>query len=92
MPCHYRQIVETFGVAIAYDPTETGKLISVKVGLSLSGRQKNGFYSKGTNAYFLERSALSCLPFRISDPNMYTYTGRKQLDVAELLHLHVACN
>ena len=88
MSCHYRQIVDNLGgipVVIACGPTETGKSTSLKVGLSLTGGQKNAFYSKGTNAYFFERSALSCLPFGIDDPNMSTYAGRKQLDVGELV-------
>ena len=92
MSCHYRQIVETFGgfpIVLACGPTETGKSTSLKVGLSLTGGQKRPFYAKGTNAYFLERSSLSCLPFGIDDPNMSTYAGKKQLDVGELVvHLH----
>ena len=70
---------------LACGPTETGKSTSLKVGLSLTGGQKHAFYSKGTNAYFLERSALSCFPFGIDDPNMSTYSGRKHLDVGELV-------
>ncbi len=88
MSCHYRQIVELFGgfpIVLACGPTETGKSTSLKVGLCLTGGQKHAFYSKGTTAYFLERSALSCLPFGIDDPNMATYAGRKQLDVGELV-------
>ena len=84
MSCHYRQIVHNFAgfpVVVACGPTETGKSTSLKVGLSLTGGQKHAFYSKGTNAYFLERAALSCLPFGIDDPNMSTYAGRKQLDL-----------
>ena len=88
MSCHYRQIVDTFGgfpIVLACGPTETGKSTSLKVGLSLTGGQKHAFYAKGTNAYFLERAALSCLPFGIDDPNMSTYGGRKQLDIGELV-------
>ena len=55
------------------------------MGPSLTGGQKHAFYLKGTNTYFLERSALSCLPFGIDDPNMSTYAGRKQVDVGELV-------
>ena len=83
MSCHYRQIVDNLGgfpIVVACGPTETGKSTSLKVGLSLTGGQKNAFYSKGTKAYFLERAALSCLPFGIDDPNMSTYAGRKQLE------------
>ena len=58
---------------------------SLKVGLSLTGGQKRAFYARGTNAYFLEQSSLSCLPFGIDDPNMSTYAGKKQLDVGELV-------
>ena len=88
MSCHYRQIIDTFGgfpIVIACGPTETGKSTSLRLGLSLTGGQKRAFYSKGKNAYFLERSALSCLPYGIDDPNMSSYTGRKQLDVGELV-------
>ena len=88
MSCHYRQIVDSkggFPIVIACGPTETGKSTSLKVGLSLTGGHKHAFYSKGTNAYFLERAALSCLPYGIDDPNMGTYLGRKQLDVRELV-------
>ena len=34
---------------------------------------------------FLERTALSCLPFGIDNPNMLLYGGRKKLDVGELV-------
>lgn len=43
MSCHYRQIVDTFGgfpIVLACGPTETGKSTSLKVGLSLTGGQK----------------------------------------------------
>ncbi len=70
---------------MAFGPTETGKSTSLRATLSLSGRHRAAFYSKGSTAYMMERAALSCLPFAIDDPNMTTYSGRKQLDVPELV-------
>ena len=84
MSCHYQQIVDSFGgfpIVLVYGPTETGKSTSLKVGLSLTVGQKHAFYAKSTDGYFLERAALSCLPFGIDDPNMSTYGGRKHLVV-----------
>ena len=89
MLCHYRQIVNTFGgfpIVFACGPTETGKLTSLRAGLSLTGGQKNAFYANCTKQhYFLERTALSCLPFGVDNSNMLLYGGRKQLDVGELV-------
>ena len=80
MSCHYRWIVEMFGgfpVVLACGPPETGKSSTLKFVLSVTGGQKGAFYAIGTNAYFLKRSSLSCLPFGIDDPNMSTYAGKK---------------
>lgn len=88
MGCHFRRVVDLFGgfsILMAFGPTETGKSTSLRAALSLSGGHRAAFYSKGSTAYMMERAALSCLPFAIDDPNMATYSGRKQLDVPELV-------
>ena len=36
--------------------------------LFLTGSQSSAMYVKGTNAFFLERAAVSSLPFAIDDP------------------------
>ncbi len=85
---HFRKIIDHFGgfsILIAFGPTETGKSTSIRAALSILGCQRAGFYSKGTSAYMMERSALSCFPYAIDDPNMGSYAGRKQLDVGELI-------
>lgn len=38
-----------------------------QAGLSLFGMAKDFFYVEGSNAYFMEGSALSCLPCRIDE-------------------------
>lgn len=89
MARHYRLFIERFGgfpILLACGPSETGKSTSLRIGLSLTGGHQTSYYAKGTNAYFLERSALSSLPYGTDDPNMSNYAGRRQLDVGELIY------
>ena len=83
MSCHYQTIVQQFGgfpIVLAVGPTETGKSTAIKAALSLFGMTKAGFYVDGSNAYFMERSALSCLPYGIDEG-----TTDKQLDLVKLI-------
>lgn len=79
MSCHYRKIVQQFVLAVG--PTETGKSTSIKAALSLFGMTKTGFYVEGSNAYFMEQSALSCLPYGIDEAT----ADNKLLDIVKLI-------
>ena len=84
MSCHYAKIVSQFGgfpIVLAIGPTETGKSTSIKAGLSLFGMAKGSFYVEGSNAYFMERSALSCLPYGIDE----ACSDSKQFDLVKLV-------
>ncbi len=47
---------------------ETGKSLTLRCALALIGAVLSSYYVKGTNAYFIERSAKSTLPYAIDDP------------------------
>ena len=71
-----------FPIVLALGATETGKSTAIKAGLSLFGMAKDGFYVEGSNGYFMERSALSCLPYGIDE----ACTNSKQFDLIVDLH------
>lgn len=86
---HYPQIISTYGgccMVVATGEPATGKTKSVELALSTSGVPNNNLFVKGTNRAFLERSAISTLPYGIDDP----CSGKKgkskanQLDIEEL--------
>ena len=84
MSSHYTQVVKTYGgfpIVLAVGPTETGKSTAIKAGLSLVGMAKDGFYVEGSTAYFMERSALSCLPYGIDE----ACSDNKQFDLMKLV-------
>ena len=66
---------------LAIGPTETGKSTAVKAGLSIFGMAKDAFYVEGSNGYFMERSALSCMPYGIDEAT----ANSKQLDKVKLI-------
>ena len=47
--------------------------------------QESSYYVKGTNAFFLERSALSTLPYGIDDPQTTKVGKTNRLDLPELI-------
>ena len=64
MSVHYRTIMSMYGgfpIVLAEGPTETGKSIAMKAGLSLLGMSKTWFYVEGTNRFFLSRD-VPCHP------------------------------
>ncbi len=70
MYCHYNVVAEKHGgcpIVIAIGPTETGKSTSILLILSMFGLSAKSFYVDGSNAYFLERSSLSYLPYGVDD-------------------------
>ena len=84
MSVHYRTIISMYGgfpIVLAEGPTETGKSTAMKAALSLVGMAKTGFYVEGTNGYFMERSAMSSLPYGIDE----ACNGSKQLDLVKLI-------
>ena len=86
MSFHYEQVAGMYGgcpIVTAIGPTETGKSTSIRAALSLFGMTKDskGFYVEGSYAYFLERSALSCLPYGIDE----VCTTNKQFDFVKFV-------
>ncbi|XP_064393840.1 uncharacterized protein LOC135341260 [Halichondria panicea] len=84
MSCHYTHIAAKYGgfpIVLAVGPTETGKSTALKAALSIFGMAKDAFYVEGSNAYFMERSALSCMPYGIDEATAHS----KQLDVVKLI-------
>ena len=68
---HYTSIVRLFGgcpITVLRGPPETGKSKTILCALSLIGSTVSSYYVKGTNAYFIDRSAESTLPYGIDDP------------------------
>ena len=49
-----------------------------------TGSHSSAMYVKGTNAFFLERAAISSLPFAIDDPPK-AKSGSSALDVNDLI-------
>ena len=70
-----------FPIVFAIGPTETGKSTSIKAGLSLVGANRESFYVEGSTAYFMERSALSCIPYGIDE----ACHDSKQFDLLKLV-------
>lgn len=88
---HYETIANKFGgcsVAMLKGVPETGKSLCLKTALSLFGAIESGYFVKGTNAYFMERSSECSIPYVIDDPNQ-SKRGRSSksnfLDVEELV-------
>ena len=89
MACHYQHIAAKYNgcpIPLAVGPAEAGKTTSILTALSLFGCSESAYYVKETNAFFLERSATSTLPYGIDDPQ----TGRagakaNRLDLLELI-------
>ena len=69
MYCHYNLGDKHGGypTVIAIGPTETGKSTMILLILSMFGMTSKSFYVDGSNAYFLERSFLSSLPYCVDD-------------------------
>ncbi len=91
MAFHYTSIVELYGgcpIPIACGPSEAGKTTAILAGLSICGSSNTSHYVKGTNAFFLERSSLSTLPYGIDDPNIGIGGAKSKanfLDISELI-------
>ena len=70
MYCHYNVVAEKLGgcpIVIGISPSETGKSTAIAVALRLYGMSKKSMYVDGSNAYSMERSALSYLPYGVDD-------------------------
>ena len=83
MAFHYDSITTQCGgcpIPVAVGPSETGKTTAILTALSLFGCHESAYYVKGTNAFFLERSASSTLPYGIDDPQ-----SSNRLDLPELI-------
>ena len=84
MASQYSKVIGLFGgfpIILATGPPETGKSTAIKAALSLVGMNKDGFYVEGSTAYFMERSALSCLPYGIDE----ACSDSKQFDLLKLI-------
>lgn len=86
---HYETIIELYGgcpISVLMGPPETGKTKSILSALSLFGATESSYFVKGTNAFFLDRSAESTLPYGIDDPNLKGKGSKTNfLDLQELI-------
>lgn len=87
---HYETIVELYGgcpISVLMGPPETGKTKAILASLALFGSTESAYFVKGTNAFFLDRSAESTLPYGIDDPNLKKSGASKSnfLDFNELV-------
>ena len=87
---HFERVVELFRgcpICVCVGPAETGKTTAILAALSLCGSTESSYYVKGTNAFFLQRSAECTLPFGIDDPQNSSSSSSKtnRLDLPELI-------
>ena len=88
MTFHYECITAHYGgcpIPLAIGPSEAGKTTAILAALSLFGCQESAYYVKGTNAFFLERSAASTLPYGIDDPQTGRAMKTNRLDLPEMI-------
>ena len=85
MTFHYDTKYGGCPIPLAVGPSEAGKTTAILTALSLFGCQESSYYVKGTNAFFLERSALSTLPYGIDDPQTTKVGKTNRLDLPELI-------
>ena len=88
MTFHYDCITARYGgcpIPLAVGPSEAGKTTAILTALSLFGCQESSYYVKSTNAFFLERSAASTLPYGIDDPQARKAAKTNRLDLPELI-------
>jgi hypothetical protein len=71
-------------IPVLHGPPETGKSKAILSSLSLFGCSDSGYFVKGTNAFFINRSSESTLPYGIDDPNLKG-TKTNFLDLNELI-------
>ena len=90
---HYETIIEPviehYGgcpITVLMGPPETGKTKAILSSLSLFGATEGNYFVKGTNSFFIDRSAESTLPYVIDDPNLKGNSSKTNfLDLNELI-------
>ena len=85
---HFEKAVQLFRgcpICVCVGPPESGKTTAILVSLSLYGGSESSYYVKGTNAFFLQRSAECTLPFGIDDPQNSSTSKTNCLDIPELI-------
>ena len=78
------QLYHGYPISVCVGPPETGKTTAILASLSVCGRTDCSYYVKGTNTFFLQRSAECTLPFGIDDPQNSTSSKTNHLDIPEL--------
>lgn len=89
---HYESIIKLFGgcpITVLTGPPETGKTKTILAVHALFGSSESSYYVKGTNTFFLDRSAESTLPYGIDDPQMQATSGRSKSNFIDLQELIV---
>lgn len=88
---HYERVIEQFRgcpICVCIGPPETGKTTAILAALSICGSTESSYYVKGTNAFFIQRSAECTLPYGIDDPQMSSSSNSSKtnrLDLPELI-------
>ena len=87
---HFEKVVQLFRgcpICVCVGPPETGKTTAILAALSLCGSTESSYYVKGTNAFFLQRSAECTLPYGIDDPQNSSRSTSKtnRLDLPEMI-------
>ena len=53
--------------------------------MKIAGSTQSGMYVKGSNAFFLERSSVSSLPYAIDDPPKASKSKGNSVDINDLV-------
>ena len=88
---HYESVIKHFSgcpITLLRGPPESGKSTLILAILGMCGCQVSSYYVKGTNAFFIDCSSESTLPYGIDDPLLKGTAGSSKtnlLDVRELV-------
>ena len=88
----YENVIKHFSgcpINLLRGPPESGKSTLILALLGMCGCQVSSYYVKGTNAFFIDRSSESTLPYGIDDPLLKGTSMSSKTDLLDVRELIV---